>query len=149
MTVRFVLYLLAGLVAVAFFLAPTDARACSCMAFPDDPDEAAAVALAMADVVFLGTAGGSKTRVWFVKRRQTAFVIETKWKGPDLDEITVESNIGEVACGFKFSKNRRYLVFSYWDESDEFVTTSFCDLTGLESETTALIAALDRIALRK
>lgn len=149
MTIKFPLFVLAGLATLALLLAPADASACSCMAFPDDPDEAAAFALAMADVVFLGTAGGSKTKISVVPRRRTAFVIEAKWKGPERDGITVESNIGEIACGYKFEKNRRYLVFSYWDESDEFVTTSFCDLTGTESESSDLIAALDRVAPRK
>lgn len=124
------------------------ASACSCMAFPEDSDEAAEFAYSFADVVFLGTAESKKTKIGYPLRSRTMFRIDAEWKGPGLEEIIVESNIGETACGYKFKKNRRYLVFAYWHKSDEFVTTSFCDLTGTEAESADLIAALDRIKPR-
>jgi hypothetical protein len=60
----------------------------------------------------------------------------------------VRTNIGEIACGYNFNERGSYLVFAYWDQRLQLLTTSFCDLTRTEIESKGAIIVLNRLAKR-
>ena len=126
---------------------PAPANACSCAAYPSDIDKAVALAHSQVDVIFLGEATSVRTnRLVGYPRRETRFDVDTVWKGRVPDPTVVVSNVGEVSCGYKFSKGRRYLVFAWWDPDKTSLSTSFCDLTRAERESADAIVVLDNIA---
>ena len=128
---------------------PQDAEACSCMAFPSDPDKAVAMAYAHADVVFLGDVTAMRnTSLGILRQREVTFSVRDRWKGSIPDAIVVRTNIGEIACGYDFKKHNSYLVFAYWDPQLTQLTTSFCDMNGTEAEAKDKITALDRLTKR-
>ena len=125
------------------------ANACSCAAYPDDVEQAVSLAYAQADVVFLGDVTSS-TRKWMrsPQARETSFHVLKSWKGLAEDNTTalVRSNIGEIACGYKFDRNGQYLVFAYWDAKGQILVTTFCDLTRMAAEAGEHIDVLEKIA---
>jgi hypothetical protein len=128
---------------------PQAAEACSCMAFPNDLEKAVAMAYARADVVFLGDATAMRnTFLGILRQREVTFSVRDRWKGSIPDTMLVRTNIGEIACGYNFKKRNSYLVFAYWDQQLQLLTTSFCDLTRTEAEAKAAIGVLDRLTKR-
>lgn len=128
-------------------LAPSAAVACSCAAFPDDDAQAAAIAHARADAVFLGVVTGIKTKRWRlpIGVRETTFDVRKAWKGlSGRNPAVVLSAIGSIACGYKFTKPGEYLVFAYWDVDRQILTTNMCELTRKASEADGLIRELDK-----
>ncbi len=135
-----------GLLAV-LAIASNTAVACSCMAFPADIDKAISMAFAHADVIFLGTVQKTQKKMFrYPPARETDFLVKTSWKGLHADRTKIRSNIGEIACGYKFRKPGTYLVFAYWDLKAEILTTSFCDLNRREEVAKSAIEALNKIA---
>jgi hypothetical protein len=136
-----------AIVFVSFLmLASKTAIACTCMAYPDDIDKAVAMAYGQADAVFLGTVEKTRKKLFrYPPEQQALFIVQTIWKGLDTNRTVVRSNIGEIGCGFKFSKRGNYLVFAHWDGKREILTTSFCDLTRIEAKSRDAIAALEKI----
>jgi hypothetical protein len=133
----------------SLILAPTVAVACTCAAFPDDEEQAAAIAYARADVVFLGAVTHIKTKRWArpVAFRETTFEVRKAWKGlSGRDPAVVWSALGSLACGYKFDKPGEYLVFAYWDVEQQVLTTSLCDLTREASIAAGLIRELDKLS---
>ena len=122
------------------------AEACSCMAFPDETEKAVATAFAQADVIFLGDVTDLRdTFLGIQQQREVTFSVRDRWKGSTPDTTLVRTNIGEIACGYNFEKGSSYLVFAYWDQQQESLTTSFCELNRTEAEARDAIAALDRL----
>lgn len=134
------------LVAIAI-LTPQNAVACTCMPFPNDEAKAAAMAFAMADVIFVGVVTDVKTkRLRPLAVRDTTFEVLQAWKGPVGGDLTVvRSAVGEIACGYEFDKPGEYLVFAYWDVEHQILTTSMCDLNRESSRAVGLITELDKI----
>ena len=139
-----------GPILVLIFLCPPQAaEACMCMPFPDDFEKAVATAYARADVVFLGDVLAMRnTFLGSLQQREVTFSVRDRWKGSTSDTTLVRTNIGEIACGYNFKKRNSYLVFAYWDQQLQLLTTSFCDLTRTEAEAKGAIDALDRLTKR-
>lgn len=139
-----------GPILVLIFLCPPQvAEACSCAPFPDDLEKAVTMAYAQADVVFLGDAiAMRKTALGILRQREVTFSVRDRWKGSVADTALVRTNIGEIACGYDFKKRNSYLVFAYWDEQRQRLTTSLCDLTRAEGQAKGAISVLDRLAKR-
>jgi len=139
-----------GPILLLFFLCPPQAaEACTCMPIPADLEKAVATAYAHADVVFLGDATAMrKTFLGDLQQREVAFSVRDRWKGSIQDKTLVQTNFGEIACGYNFKKRNSYLVFAHWDPHQQTLTTSFCDLTRTEAEAKGAIAVLDRLTKR-
>ncbi len=120
------------------------------MAFPSDHDKAVATAYARADVVFLGDVTAMRsTFLGILRQREVTFSVRERWKGSISDKTAVRTNIGEIACGYDFKKGRSYLVFAYWDQSQQHLTTSFCELNRVEGEAQDAIVILNRLTKGK
>jgi len=116
------------------------------MPFPNDLEKAVATAYARADVVFLGDATAMrKTFLGDLQQREVTFSVRNRWKGSIPDTTLVRTNIGEIACGYNFKKGKSYLVFAYWDQQRQHLTTSFCDLNRTEAKAKGAIGVLDRL----
>ncbi len=132
-----------------FLCQPQAAEACMCMPFPDDFEKAVATAYARADVVFLGDVMAMRnTFLGSLRQSEVTFSVRDLWKGSSSDTTLVRTNIGEIACGYKFKERNSYLVFAYWDWQLQLLTTSFCDLTRTEAEAKGAIGVLDRLTKR-
>jgi hypothetical protein len=140
---------LGPILALIYLCQPQAAEACMCMPFPDDFEKAVATAYARADVVFLGDAMAMRnTFLGSLQQREVTFSVRDRWKGSTSDTTLVRTNIGEIACGYNFKKRNSYLVFAYWDQQRQHLTTSFCDLTRTEAKAKDAIGALDRLTKR-
>jgi hypothetical protein len=132
-----------------FLCAPQTVEACMCMPYPDDFEKAVATAYARADVVFLGDALAMRNTVLgSLQQREVTFSVRDRWKGSTSDTTLVRTNIGEIACGYNFKERNSYLVFAYWDQQLQLLTTSFCDLTRTEAEAKGAIGVLERLTKR-
>jgi hypothetical protein len=135
--------------ALIFLCPPQAAEACMCMPFPDDFEKAVATAYARADVVFLGDALAMRsTFLGSLQQREVTFSVRDRWKGSTSDTTLVRTNVGEIACGYNFKKRNSYLVFAYWDQQRQHLTTSFCDLTRTEAKAKGAVGALNRLTKR-
>jgi hypothetical protein len=136
-----------GPILALIFLCPLqEAEACMCMPFPDDFEKAVATAYARADVVFLGDALAMRNTVLgILQQREVTFSVRDRWKGSTSDTTLVRTNVGEIACGYNFKKRNSYLVFAYWDQQRQHLTTSFCDLNRTEAKAKGAISVLDRL----
>ena len=106
-------------------------------------------AYARADVVFLGDALAMRnTFLGNLQQREVTFSVRDRWKGSTSGTTLVRTNIGEIACGYNFKKRNSYLMFAYWDQQRQHLTTSFCDLTRTEAKAKGAIGALDRLTKR-
>lgn len=125
----------------------TDSFGCSCAAYPDDEAKAARLAYTQADAVFLGSVTRIKSRpIHWPPVRDSFFDVEKFWKGHRwIEDTVVRSAMSETACGFKFRKGTRYLVFAYWDEKRGILWTNMCELNREESEAQGLIRELDSL----
>jgi len=140
---------LGPILALILLCPPQAAEACMCMPFPDDFEKAVATAYARADVVFLGDALAMRnTFLGNLQQREVTFSVRDRWKGSTSDTTLVRTNIGEIACGYNFKKRNSYLMFAYWDQQRQHLTTSFCDLTRTEAKAKGAIGALDRLTKR-
>ena len=80
-----------------------------------------------------------------LKQREVTFSVRNRWKGPAGDSISVRTNIGEIACGYRFRNQKTYLVFAHRDNDLGLFSTSYCDLTGTEAASQLAIEFLDRL----
>lgn len=137
----------ACLLAISFLLVSPSTFACSCAPYPADEAKAVAIAYSRADVIFLGVATDVRSKLLLPLRvRDTAFEVVASWKGLGGDDGTiVRAAISEMACGFKFVKRGRYLVFANWDPGTGVLWTNMCELTREESKAQGLIKELDAL----
>ena len=135
------------LLLVTFLVLPVSVvRACMCIEYPDDLEAAIALAYGQADAVFLGEVTSLKTvKLAGLKQREVALSVRNWWKGPGGDSITLRTNIGEIACGFRFRNRKTYLVFAHWDGDQGQYFTSYCELTGTEADSVLAIEFLDHL----
>lgn len=94
-----------------FLVSPTSTYACSC-APPGTPEEA----LAQSELVFRGTVTsiGSSDQEGLL---EVNFHVETVWKGPDSEALTLFTPRDSAACGYPFKEQVEYVVYS-WDGAD-------------------------------
>ena len=137
------------LMAVMSLFAVSKALACSCVPHNDDLPTAVARAYEQADAVFLGRAGSKHFRKDSIAgSHETDFIVEDRWKGLTGDTIKVRTNTGEAACGYRFHKSTRYLVFAY-KTKDKILTTNLCELTQPAGQADETIEILNQLAGRK
>lgn len=132
------------------WLALTDvANACTCAPHPDDIREAARAAFLRADVVFVGTAVSARREGSVFNRtgmRITRFRVERIFKGIDGQEsVAIRTAQGGFACGIKFSRGARYLVFAHRDFDTNVLTTNLCELNLRAERAGEAIETLDRL----
>lgn len=139
-----------SILALIILCSPQAANACSCMPFPNDLEKAIAMAYARADVVFLGDVMAMRsTYLGILRQREVTFSVRERWKGSISDTTLILTNVGEIACGFDFKKRNSYLVFAYWDQKRQHLTTSFCDLNRTEAAATGAIRVLDQLTSKQ
>lgn len=141
---------LGPILVLAFVYSPLVAKACSCAPYPDDLEKAVTMAYAQgngifeADVIFLGDITAIRNRAdGALPHDVVTFSVQDRWKGAISDSVSVRTNAGEIACGYRFKKGNSYLVFAHWDEERQQLTTSFCDLTRSEANAKDAIDVLD------
>ena len=142
-----------GPILLLIFLCPPQvANACTCAPYPDDLEKAVTMAYAQGngifevDVIFLGdvTAMRYRTR-GSLPHYEVTFSVRDRWKGSIPDIVSVRTNAGEIACGYKFKKGNSYLVFAHWDEQRQQLATFLCDLTRSEAKAKDAIGVLDHL----
>ena len=100
---------------LTLFAVASPAFACSCLAYPADEAEAAAMAYPKADAVFVGKVTAVKTGVPGMSRfHKVHFDVDTAVKGVDDDlPLVVSTAASSAACGYPFRKGETYLVFAF------------------------------------
>lgn len=138
-----------------FMCVPKPAEACTCAPYPDDIEKAVTMAYAQGsgifqvDVIFLGDVTAIRKRTnGSLPQYEVTFSVRDRWKGTVPQEVSVRTNAGEIACGYEFEKRNSYLVFARWDEQQQELTTSWCDLTRTEAKATAAVGVLNRLTKR-
>jgi hypothetical protein len=133
--------------AIGLLLASSSSFACSCAVYPADEAKAVAMAYGRADAIFLGVVTAVKSKILLpLPVRDATFEVMVSWKGlSGFDRTVVRAAISESACGFKFRKQGRYLVFANWDSKKGILRTNMCELTREESEAQGLIKELDAL----
>ena len=117
-----------------------------CFEYPDHLEAAIALAYGQADAIFLGEVTSMRTvKLPGLKQHEVTFSVRNWWKGPGGDSISVRTNIGEIACGYRFRNRKTYLVFAHRDNDLGRYSTSYCDLTGTEADSQLAIGFLDRL----
>jgi len=145
-----------GPILILIFLCPPNvAEACTCAPYPDDLDKAVTMAYAQGnsyfevDVIFLGDVTAIRNRTnGALAQHEVTFSVRNRWKGSIPDIVSVRTNDGEIACGYKFKKGNSYLVFAHWDEQQQELVTFMCDLTRSEAKAKDAIGVLNRLTKR-
>jgi hypothetical protein len=114
-----------ALLSGAAFLFGVPSRACDCA-----PPPAAPEALAAASAVFRGTVLEVSAPVEF--RILVTFEVESVWKGPQEEVLSIVTADNEALCGFRFEAGREYLVFAFGEPEQLF--TNICSRTALSHE---------------
>lgn len=124
------------------------AWSCSCVPYPDDPEQAVQRALPDADAVFVGRVL-SKRRVSTHTPNDTvevAFDVSRHWKGPATDRLYVRTASSSTACGYAFLRHRTYLIFAHKDSAHDVLVTGICSLTRAIARASRYIEGLDALA---
>ena len=145
-----------GSISVLMFMCPPQpAEACTCAPYPDDLEKAVTMAYAhgsgifQVDFIFLGEVTAIRNRAnRSLPQYEVTFSVRDRWKGSIPDMVSVRTNNGEIACGYKFEKRNGYLVFAHWDEQGQELVTSWCDLTRTEAKAKDAIGVLNRLRKR-
>lgn len=145
-----------GLISVLMFMClPQPAKACTCAPYPDDVERAVTMAYApgsgifQVDFIFLGNVTAIHNRSnGSLPHYEVTFSVRDRWKGSIPDIVSVRTNVGEIACGYKFEKRNSYLVFAHWDEQRQELATFWCDLTRAETKAQSAIDVLNRLTKR-
>lgn len=135
---------------VVGFFSGGDAHACSCAAPPEDLTESVTQSLEDADIVFLGNVDSVSTaqeadKHTGAKIQTTTFHVLESWKGEEGTRITTKIDIQCCVCGYRFRKNKEYLVFGYSLEDGNY-STSICSLTGQAARSKKVIEKLRELA---
>jgi hypothetical protein len=140
--------LAAGFALLALFAGYGTAHACSCLAFPADEAEAAAMAYPQADAVFVGRVTDIKSGVPGMSRfRQVYFDVDKAWKGVTDDSgVVVRTAANSAACGYPFNRGETYLVFAFRNPKDGSLSTNLCTLNRPAARASGLMRELDELA---
>lgn len=112
-----------------------EAYACSCIA-PDSPQKE----LQKFDSVFSGTVTkieGKPPETDTYSSMDPVFVtfdVDTVWKGPKSDTITIMTALMDASCGFNFEDNQEYIVYA--NEHAQGLEVSLCSRTNLITNAT-------------
>jgi Tol biopolymer transport system component len=113
--------------------------ACSCL--PVTPSDA----LEAADAVFAGVATEiempSGTVISSDDPVQVQFRVQQRWKGSQVQRLTVTTALDSAACGYTFQADQRYLVFAH--SVDGQLTTGLCSGTQPLAQATEALAFLN------
>ena len=148
----------------------SELNACSCGVRP-----APAVQFAKADLVFLGEAVDVDDRFHLARRAWTyflallgrdpilldgryeqrygfeiTFTVDRMWRGPGTKTVHVVTGRGGGDCGIRFERKKRYLVYAYRIDGDEW-GTSICSRTRevpILSDDAAFLARVNPLLLR-
>lgn len=137
-----------GLIFLAMYttLESPTASACSCAAFPDDVEQAIAIAYARADAIFIGDVTSTNSKSFpLPPMRATTFTVRKVWKGNYDETAVVLSPVAEWACGYRFKRSGTYLVFANWEPRREVLMTNLCELNRSGRSADSFIAALDKL----
>jgi len=109
---------------VALLIA-TSAIACTCMPTAGPEKE-----LEQADAVFAGKVSSSKRHNGArpFDDVEVEFVVERVWKGQVTKRFRIFTGSSSDSCGYRFKKNRTYLVYAY-GKVDEGLQTGICSRT--------------------
>lgn len=139
-----------------FLYLPQIADACTCAPYPDDLEKAVTMAYEKGnsyfevDVIFLGDVTAIRNRTnGALAQHEVTFSVRNRWKGSIPDIVSVRTNDGEIACGYKFKEGNSYLVFAHWDEQQQQLATFMCDLTRSEAKAKGAIGVLDHLTNKK
>lgn len=81
---------------------------------------------------------------------QTTFLVNEKFKGVKGNEIDIYTSSQGTACGFRFQKGEKYLVYAYSeDQSRKYYSTSICTRTRLAEGKADEIAVLRSLSKGK
>lgn len=146
----------APILALIFMCSAQIAEACTCAPYPDDIEKAVAMAytqgngIFQVDVIFLGDVTAMRNQTnGGMPQYVVTFSARDRWKGSIPDTVSVRTNAGEIACGYKFKKGSSYLVFARWDEQRQQLETSMCDLTRSEANAKDAIGVLDHLTSKQ
>ena len=137
--------LLTGLLSVVFLVfslvafVPDCASACSCAAFGGSPQQRAERMLDKSDAVFAGKVVDLKRGLKdpFGSVVKVSFRVSEVWKGPKKETLELTTQSLGIACGYSFSKGRKYLV-----DATGKMSVSLCSETKPLSEASELVEAL-------
>ncbi|MGE5701958.1 MAG: hypothetical protein ACM32O_05475 [Clostridia bacterium] len=90
-----------------FWLLPSSASACSCVA-PPPPKEARE----QASAVFAGTVKEVRSTDY---GKQVLFEVQTTWKAANQSQVFVSTGHDSASCGIEFQKGVSYLVYAHPD----------------------------------
>ena len=99
--------LVVSMIGLWFVVSPTSGYACSC-APPGTPAEA----LAQSELVFRGTVT-SILPADDAGLLVVEFDVETVWKGPDAETLSLTTQQDTAACGYPFEERVEYVVYSW------------------------------------
>ena len=105
------LLLVVSMISLGLVISPTITHACSCVP-PGTPE----AELAGSSLVFRGTVTSIGT-LDEGERLSIDFDVETVWKGPQFETITLSTQSDSAACGYPFEAGVDYVVYS-WDGAD-------------------------------
>lgn len=107
------------------FLGATSAIACTCMPTPDPEKE-----FEQADAVFAGTVISSRKRNGArpLEDIEVELVVDRVWKGQVTKRFRIFTAESSDSCGYRFKKNRTYLVYAYGKGNDG-LQTGICSRT--------------------
>lgn len=100
----FIALLFAGIMSFS-----SQSYACSCM-MPADP----VTSMESSESVFAGKVTGISNDDMI---NMVEFDVNTRWKGADASNITIETAEQSATCGYNFSLGEEYLVYTY-EKSD-------------------------------
>jgi len=156
-----------ALAAITFLFIAETASACSCGRRTHDPDMGTRLAIAGADVAFMGTVssvvpktlpeldGVNLNEVGYLpgtEGRIVTFEIERMWKGPS-GLVEIELFDGVTNCDFYFEVGDQALLFVNWSEHYGHHTTNQCIMmtgfSGSDDEYAVFIDSIDMDRLER
>lgn len=136
--------------ALCGLLAASGVLACSCMAYPEDPETAVQQAWPQADAIVSGTVVSSSTvkEAEGVEQVEVVLEVRRRWKGPAGQQLKVRTATSSAACGYNFEQQTQYIVFARRDPASNVYSTGLCSLTQPAIDTASLAEALGRMELK-
>lgn len=122
----------------------SNAFACSCAAWPEDPDQAMKEANEEHAAIFLGTVQSVRMLPGPDEVQETVFSVHASWKGTAGPAFTTTVSVACCICGYEFDEGVTYFVFAY-QISDGTYRVSLCSPTVPKDYSESYVEALDRI----
>ena len=126
---------IAGLASLTLLTISNESPAIACSCKPLLPPSEA---IEKADAVFTGEAVEIRLikewdsygdEIHFTPSLYTRFEILGVWKGVDRQSVWIRTNPSIASCGSVFEVGRSYLVYAYWSEEHDVLSTGLCTRT--------------------